>query len=133
MEPGTFAGAGQFAGSILVMSELFKRFGVLWLVLLTTVVAVVLAADHWQWRASLLLLIPLSLLGIRDYFQQRHTLMRNFPLIAHFRWLFEDARPCLRQYIVEGDLTGRPFNRAERSLVHAHHRCRSHRGVLAST
>ncbi|MEJ2533335.1 MAG: FMN-binding glutamate synthase family protein [Halioglobus sp.] len=101
------------------MSELVKRFGVLWVVLLATAVAVALSFGNTFWRGSLLLLAPLSLLGLWDYFQRRHTLMRNYPLIAHFRWLFEGTRPYLRQYIVEGDLSGRPFNREQRSLVYA--------------
>lgn len=60
----------------------------------------------------------LVLLGIRDLLQPQHTLMRNYPVIAHFRWLFEDLRPFLRQYIVEDNLEGRPFDRNMRSLVY---------------
>ncbi len=101
------------------MWDLVKRFGTLWLVLLGTLLAMAMARDSTPWRISLLLLAPLASVGLWDFFQRRHTLMRNYPLVAHFRWLFEWARPYLRQYVVEGDLTGRPFNREQRSLVYA--------------
>jgi glutamate synthase domain-containing protein 2 len=101
------------------MGDLFRRYGVFWLILLTTAIALTLSRDSELWRAPLFVLIPLSLLGLWDFVQRRHTLMRNYPLVARFRWLFESARPYLRQYIVEGDLSGRPFNREQRSLVYA--------------
>lgn len=101
------------------MTELIKRMAVFWLVLILTAAGCVLAAGSGTWRFALLALIPLSLLGIWDFFQQRHTLLRNFPLVGHLRWVFESARPYLRQYIVESDLSGRPFSREQRSLVYA--------------
>jgi len=72
---------------------------------------------HFYWAAAAF--GTLFLLGTYDFFQLRHALWRNYPIIAHFRWLLEDLRPYLRQYIVEGDLEGRPFNREQRSLVYA--------------
>ena len=63
--------------------------------------------------------IPLLAIALLDFVQTRHSLRRNYPLIARFRWLFEDLRPYLRSYIVESDLDGRPFNKDERALVYA--------------
>ena len=59
----------------------------------------------------------LSLLGIRDYVQTRHAILRNYPLLAHFRFFFEAIRPEIRQYLLEGDKAV-PFSRAQRSLVY---------------
>ena len=70
---------------------------------------------HWAFAIT----IPLFLIGLWDFFQQRHTLRRNYPLIARFRWLSEDLRPFVRAYFVEGDLEGFPFNHDERALVYA--------------
>ncbi len=70
---------------------------------------------HW----GLLLFIPLLALALWDFFQRRHTLMRNYPLMAHVRWLMEDLRPYLRSYIVEGDREGRPFTHDQRALIYA--------------
>ncbi len=68
---------------------------------------------------ALVVLLPLAAIAVYDYFQKRHALRRNYPLIARIRWLFEDLRPFLRAYIVESDSDGRPFSIDERSLVYA--------------
>jgi glutamate synthase domain-containing protein 2 len=60
----------------------------------------------------------LSLVGVRDYFQTRHAILRNYPLLAHFRFFFEAIRPEIRQYLLEGDNEAVPFSRAQRSLVY---------------
>jgi glutamate synthase domain-containing protein 2 len=59
----------------------------------------------------------LSLVGGRDYFQTRHAILRNYPLLAHFRFFFEAIRPEIRQYLLESDNEAVPFSRAQRSLV----------------
>ena len=64
---------------------------------------------------------PLALLTAiawRDYLQTRHAVLRNFPIIGHFRYLFEAIRPEIQQYFVENDSNGRPFNREERSVIY---------------
>src|SRR3546814_6896879 len=63
--------------------------------------------------------LPLLLVALYDALQRRHTLRRNYPLIARTRWLFEDLRPFLYSYIVESPFDGRPFTRAERDIVYA--------------
>ena len=70
-------------------------------------------------RWLLVLVVPLTVLALVDFFQHRHNLRRNYPLIARTRWLFEDLRPFLRSYIVESDTEGRPFSIDERALVYA--------------
>lgn len=83
---------------------------------------VTLTALSWlvpSWRWALVLMVPVLLLTLWDFVQDRHALRRNYPLIARVRWLFEDLRPYLRAYVVEGDREGRPFTIEERSLVYA--------------
>lgn len=63
--------------------------------------------------------MPLLLVALYDALQRHHTLRRNYPLIARIRWLFEDLRPFLYSYVVEGPLDGRPFARTERDIVYA--------------
>ncbi len=60
----------------------------------------------------------LSLLGIHDLQQTRHAVLRNYPVIGHFRFLFEAIRPELRQYFFESNQDGRPFSRERRSMVY---------------
>lgn len=57
-------------------------------------------------------------LGIWDLSQRRHSLLRNYPILGHLRWLFEGIRPEIRQYLVESDLDAVPFSREKRSLVY---------------
>jgi glutamate synthase domain-containing protein 2 len=59
-----------------------------------------------------------ALLGIRDLAQQKHAILRNYPIAAHIRFLFEDIRPELRQYFFESDKEGMPFPRDKRSIVY---------------
>ena len=70
-------------------------------------------------RWTLLLWVPLLLLASYDAVQRKHSLRRNYPLLARIRWLFEALRPFLYSYVVESPLEGRPFARTERDLVYA--------------
>ncbi len=96
-------------------SELFMRYGPTLVVALLTVL---FAMTPWL-RWALIVTVPLLLLAVYDFFQRQHTLWRNYPLLAHIRWIMEDLRPYARAYFVEGDLEGRPFNHQQRALVYA--------------
>ncbi len=76
-----------------------------------------IAHSTW-WLVGFFVLLPLVVLGCWDLIQSRHSLLRNYPLLAHFRWFAEEIRPELYQYFVESDLDGRPFDRNERALVY---------------
>ncbi|MCP4418845.1 MAG: FMN-binding glutamate synthase family protein [Chloroflexi bacterium] len=67
---------------------------------------------------SFILIVPLLAVGYYDYFQHRHAVMRNFPLIGRGRYLFETIRPEIYQYFIESDTDGVPFGRDKRSLVY---------------
>ncbi|MGN6621789.1 MAG: glutamate synthase-related protein, partial [Sphingomonas sp.] len=67
----------------------------------------------------LIVFAPMFVLALIDLFQTHHSLRRNYPASARFRWFFEWLRPFLRAYIVESDLDGRPFSHDERALVYA--------------
>ncbi len=53
-----------------------------------------------------------------DTIQTKHTLRKNYPFLARFRYLFEAVRPEFRQYFFEGETDGKPFNRRQRSIVY---------------
>jgi glutamate synthase domain-containing protein 2 len=61
----------------------------------------------------------LLLLTIYDVMQKKHAILRNFPILGHFRYLLETIGPELRQYIVTSNNEERPFSRDERSWVYA--------------
>lgn len=60
----------------------------------------------------------LMAVGIVDMRQKEHALLRNYPILAHFRYLFESVRPEIRQYFLEEDAAANPFSRNQRSLVY---------------
>ena len=67
---------------------------------------------------SMLVFGPLIILGVRDYTQEEHAILRNFPVLGHARYLFEEIRPEIYQYFIESDTDGVPFDRNQRSLVY---------------
>jgi glutamate synthase domain-containing protein 2 len=60
----------------------------------------------------------LSALGVWDWMQPRHSLRRNYPILANIRFALETIRPEIRQYFLESDLDGAPFNRSKRAVVY---------------
>jgi glutamate synthase domain-containing protein 2 len=78
----------------------------------------------WTWLAFevggllAIVFLALSLLGWRDTRQTHHSILRNYPVIGHLRFLLEFIRPEMRQYFIEGDNEAAPFSRQQRSLVY---------------
>lgn len=60
----------------------------------------------------------LALVGLRDMAQSRHSILRNYPILAHLRFFFEKIRPEMRQYFFEDDKDGAPFPRDKRAVVY---------------
>lgn len=60
----------------------------------------------------------LSALGVYDMRQRSHSILHNYPVLGHIRYLFETIRPEIRQYLIESDHDEQPFSREERSLVY---------------
>ena len=87
------------------------------LVLLTLgVVGLALMRPAWWWT-----LAPIGLLWLiaaHDLLQRRRTLLRNYPIIGHGRYLIEDFRHHFRQYLIEADTGGEPFTHEQRALVY---------------
>ena len=64
-------------------------------------------------------LLIAAVIAIRDVTQKKHAVTRNFPLIGHFRYFFEEMGQPLRQYFFSSDLEERPYHRVTRSWVYA--------------
>lgn len=56
---------------------------------------------------------------VHDVTQRRHAVIRNFPIIGHFRYWLEAIGPELRQYIVTSNDEERPFSRDQRRWIYA--------------
>ena len=53
-----------------------------------------------------------------DLLQKKHSVLRNYPVIGHMRYLLESLRPELQQYFIERNWDGRPYNRDVRSVIY---------------
>lgn len=53
-----------------------------------------------------------------DLWQRRHTILRNYPIIGHLRFILEAVGPELRQYIVTDNDEENPFSRDQRRWVY---------------
>ncbi|GHC62702.1 FMN-binding glutamate synthase family protein [Ulvibacter litoralis] len=73
------------------------------------------AIPWWAW-----ILIVLALVAIRDiFFNKKHTISHNFPLVGHIRYMLESIGPEMRQYFVANNREELPFNRIERGWIYA--------------
>jgi len=62
----------------------------------------------------------LLLIAIKDvFFNTKHTIKHNFPVVGRIRYLLEKFGPEFRQYIVANNREELPFNRSERSWIYA--------------
>jgi len=85
------------------------------IVLSTTVILAAAGSISWLWSV---VAVALCVVGVRDAVQTRHSILRNYPLLGHFRFIFEFIRPEFRQYFVESETEETPFSRAQRNVVY---------------
>ena len=64
------------------------------------------------------LALGLTVVGIHDLAQKNHAVLRNYPIIAHLRFILEAIRPEMRQYFFEDETNGLPFSRNMRAVVY---------------
>ncbi len=58
-------------------------------------------------------------LAAKDLTQKQHAILRNFPVVGHFRYWLEAIGPELRQYLFTDNNDERPFSRDQRSWIYA--------------
>ncbi|MBL0728890.1 FMN-binding glutamate synthase family protein [Piscinibacter sp. HJYY11] len=104
------------------LDKLNQYFPVRYAAWLLCAVGLLLSAFTWVafgTGGGLVLLCALLLgLGLHDVTQTRHSVLRNYPVIGHLRFLLEFIRPEMRQYFIESDNEAAPFSRQQRSLVY---------------
>ena len=61
----------------------------------------------------------LAAVVLYDVLQRKHAIIRNFPIIGHFRYWLEAVGPELRQYIVTDNDEERPFSRDQRRWIYS--------------
>ncbi|NMM83500.1 FMN-binding glutamate synthase family protein [Rhodococcus sp. SRB_17] len=70
------------------------------------------------WWVIGILLLALAGVGTYDVLQRRHSILRNYPILGHARFLLEKIRPEIQQYFIESSTDGTPFDRETRDLVY---------------
>lgn len=101
-DPSNFTRYSTFAG-VVVLAVLSFFAMLIW---------------SWWFALSFVFFGALSALGWHDVRQPQHSILRNYPVLGHMRFLFEGVRPEIRQYLIESDQDEEPFSRDARSLVY---------------
>lgn len=86
------------------------------LLVVSLALSLALHSPHWWWGVAVF--GALTALGTYDLIQRRSTLLRTYPILAHFRYGLESIGPEMRQYFIESDTTEVPFSRQQRALVY---------------
>jgi glutamate synthase domain-containing protein 2 len=82
--------------------------------------AAVVASLLWSaaWWVAVAVFAPLLLLAVHDLVQRKHSVLRNYPVVGHMRFLLERIRPEIQQYFIERNYDGRPYDRDTRSVIY---------------
>jgi glutamate synthase domain-containing protein 2 len=67
---------------------------------------------------ALVIVAGLVFLFISDITQKKHGVLRNYPIVGHLRYFFEQLGEYFRQYFFAGDREEMPFNRSTRGWVY---------------
>jgi glutamate synthase domain-containing protein 2 len=90
-------------------------FTLILLALLAATYGISLLWPPFVWAYAVV--IPLFLVAVYDVLQKRHNILRNYPLMGHWRYILLSIRPQIQQYFIMSDQNGRPFNKEQRDLV----------------
>ena len=74
--------------------KFYLGFGIVLLAILLSLIMI----HHGWW--FLTILIPLTFVYLYDFFQTEHTILRNFPVLGHIRFILEFFRPEIQQSVV---------------------------------
>ncbi|MCR9192489.1 MAG: FMN-binding glutamate synthase family protein [Gammaproteobacteria bacterium] len=90
----------------------YLGFGIIFLIVLARSVI----WGHIGWVA--VVFVPLAMLWVYDVCQKNHSILRNFPVLGHVRYILEFIRPEIQQYFIANDEDERPYNREVRSIIY---------------
>ncbi|MGE0425658.1 MAG: FMN-binding glutamate synthase family protein [Reyranellaceae bacterium] len=94
------------------------RYVVFTLSVVAAVAFLILSFVYTGFLVLFLIAAALVVVGVHDVTQKKSSILRNYPIAAHIRFLLEEVRPEIRQYFLESDTDGTPFNREQRSVVY---------------
>jgi glutamate synthase domain-containing protein 2 len=81
-------------------------------------IGIALCLIWFPWYALGAIIIGLTAVGFYDITQTKHTILRNYPVVGHLRFILEGIAPEIHQYFIENDLDGKPISRNQRSYIY---------------
>lgn len=93
--------------------SVFRFFFLAVLVVLGAIAVLAAAIGGPAWWLLVAVLVALVALGVYDLLQSRHSILRNYPVLGHMRFLLESIRPELQQYFIDRNWDGRPRSRLD--------------------
>jgi len=109
---------GGTRGMNAILLPLQRRYLTFTAVVLASAVFLGLSTQSAWFVVPFALAAALALLGLYDVLQTGHSVLRNYPIAAHIRFLLEGIRPEIRQYFLEDEIGGMPFARRKRAVVY---------------
>ncbi|HAV54529.1 MAG TPA: FMN-binding glutamate synthase family protein, partial [Aequorivita sp.] len=82
------------------------------------IIAIITCTAIWPAYGFSVLAALIFAIGIYDLFQKKHTILRNFPVLGHMRYLLEMIGPEIHQYFIETDTDGKPIDRNHRTYIY---------------
>lgn len=98
--------------------RVLRFFVLVALVVLGALTVLAAAIGGWGWWILAVVVVGLLILAAYDLIQRRHSVLRNYPVLGHMRFLLESIRPELQQYFIERNFDGRPYDRDTRSAIY---------------
>jgi hypothetical protein len=83
---------------LLPLRARFAAYTLVLAVTLTLVVLFIFGSPPLYLAIPLAAFAVLAAIGTSDLTQKRHAILRNYPLLAHIRFILEEIRPEIRQY-----------------------------------
>ncbi len=86
--------------------------------ILSLILATLIGIANWPLYGLIALIALITSIGLYDIFQKKHTILRNYPVFGHIRYLLEMIAPELHQYFVESDTDGKPIDKNHRTYIY---------------
>ena len=55
----------------------------------------------WGWWIPAAVVAIVAAVGVYDLVQRKHSVLRNYPVLGHMRFLLEALRPEMQQYFID--------------------------------
>lgn len=82
------------------------------------IITIITCTAIWPAYGFSILALLIIGIGLYDLFQKKHSILRNFPVLGHMRFLLEMIGPEIHQYFVENDTDGKPIDRNHRTYIY---------------